>query len=222
MFNLNLPCLKTVPSCPVWFLGREPDPQLAPTSFQGTVQWEDLSGESSRVNTPAPSTSPHRTSAPDIPPALWCVWSRCPTMSYSPSVDSFQHFSVLPELRGSEQHLRCRLTNAEYRGSITSLGLLPCYSWSRPGCLLGCRPALPGPFPRGCLPAAFPQLVLLLVWPKCSTLPLALLSLTQLTLAHRSSLSRPQAGSPTASVPHELGLTLLIHSHTAAHVLLHF
>lgn len=152
-----------------------------------------------RLNTPAPSTSPHGTCAPD-PPLVRC-----------PSLDLLHHLSVLPELGGWERDTAltvwpdpCRVQGKHHFPGPAAVLFL-----AERDAFLAAAP--PGPFPR-----AARQPPSLSVYPgrvgvaEVQPLPLALLNLVLLLLAHRSSLSRsrcrPQAGSPTASVLHELGL----------------
>jgi len=129
---------------------------------------------------------------------------------HCPSLDTLQHLSVLLLVRCHvvrTWYLRCSLTSAEYRGKITSLLLLATLSriearmrsaflatWAHCWLMLSrLSTNTPRSFSTGQLSShSSPGLqhCMGLLWPKCRTWHLALLNLIQLTLAHRSSLSR--------------------------------
>jgi len=98
------------------YLGEDADTHLATTSFLITVEWDEVSPEFlfSRLQSQFPQPLPLRLVFQIPHSFIALLWTR------SRASVSFLQWGA----HNWTQYLRCRLTSAEHRGTITSLLLL--------------------------------------------------------------------------------------------------
>ncbi|KAK4829008.1 hypothetical protein QYF61_001764 [Mycteria americana] len=193
--------LEAISSCPVTcYLGEETDPHLSTTSFQVVV-------ESDKVSPQPPFLQAKQPQFPQ--PLLIRLVLQTLHQLRCPALDTLQHLNVSLVVGGPKLNtgFEVRPHQCRVQGTITSLVLLATLfliqarmplaflaTWAHCWLILSrLSTNTPRSFSAGQLSShSSPSLqrCMGLLWPKCRTLHLALLNLTQLASAHQSSLSR--------------------------------